>query len=94
MEIKPSDAQKRIECFCARKPLLALAGRDSRTGKSFVQVRVVKNGRPISEVIITSGVMHIRCRECLRFHKVTVLPSAKRMYDVELVLEGAGKISG
>jgi len=94
LEIKPSDAQKRIECFCARHPLLALAGRDSITGKSFVQVRVVKNGKVISEVVVTVGIMHIRCRECLRFHKVTVLPTAKRMYDVELVLETAGNISG
>lgn len=92
MEIRESDASRRIECFCARKPLLARAGQDSRSKRSFVWIKVVKNGSIVTEVILTSGTMHVRCRECFRFHKITVVQTPK-LFDIELIMDGAAKVS-
>lgn len=92
MELRETDATVRIECFCHRKPLLARAGRDSRTRRSFVWVKVVKNGQAIAEVVLTSGTIQVRCRECLRFHKIT-LQQTPKIYDIQLVPEEPEKIS-
>lgn len=92
MDFQESDATVRIECFCNRKPLLARAGRDSRTRRSFVWVKVVKNGQTIAEVVLTNGTIQVRCRECLRFHKIT-LTTTPKMYDIQVLREESGKIS-
>jgi hypothetical protein len=87
LRINESDAKERIECFCTRHPLLALAGRDSRTGKGFVWVRTMRKHQVISEVIVTSGTTYIRCRDCLRFHSVTIKEGTKALVDVTPVDE-------
>lgn len=61
-----------VRCFCRRTPLLAVCGRDSGSGQPFVHVKAFKQNRIFAEVVITSGTAHIRCRECMRFHKVTI----------------------
>jgi hypothetical protein len=70
---------------------LALAGIDSRTRKSFVWVRVVKNGAIVAEVVQTSGAMFVRCRECLRFHKITVVATPK-MFSMEVAKDVPGQV--
>lgn len=86
MDFRESDANVRIECFCHRKPLLARAGRDPRTRRPFVWVKVVKNGQATAEVVLTNGTFQVRCRECLRFHKIT-LTATPKMYDIQVLRE-------
>lgn len=60
-----------IRCFCAREPLLALCGRDA-TGEPYVHMKVHKARRLYGEMVATSGIVMLRCRECLRWHRITI----------------------
>ena len=60
-----------IRCFCSRRPLLAKLGRDPKMGQ-YVHVRVFKQARIYGEVVVTEGVVHLRCRECLRWTRITI----------------------
>jgi hypothetical protein len=70
-----------LRCFCHKKALLAVAGRDAH-GEPYVHVKVWKSvgrGQPprlFAEVVATSGVVRLRCRECLRWHKVSIKRTA------------------
>lgn len=61
-----------VRCFCSRHPLLAVCGRDNRTGEPFIHIKSWKSQRLYTEVVITSGSAHIRCRECLRWHVIHI----------------------
>lgn len=61
-----------FRCFCARRPLLAVCGRDTLTGEPFVWMKVHKQQRIFGEMIATAGTVRIRCRECLRWHTLTI----------------------
>lgn len=87
MQLSDKDATQRIECFCARRPLLARAGRDSRTGLGFVWIKTVKGEQVMAEIIATSGTIRIRCRHCLRFHAVTLRQGPGKVYDIKLADE-------
>lgn len=91
MLLDQRDATERIECFCARRPLLALAGVDRRTKKGFVWIKSIKNGNIVVEVIVESGTVRIRCRECLRFYSVTMVPEKVKFFEVELIPEEGRK---
>lgn len=71
-----------IRCFCNRSPLLAVCGVDSITRQPFVHIKAYRQNRIFAEVVITSGTARIRCRECLRWHKVTI-----RVETVDTVVE-------
>jgi hypothetical protein len=43
-----------------------------RTGLLYVHVRVFKQDRIFGEIFATGGVVRICCRDCLRWHKVTI----------------------
>jgi hypothetical protein len=60
-----------IRCFCSRSPLLARAGRDD-SGRPYVHLKVFKQRRLYGEMVATSGVVSLRCRECFRWHRVTI----------------------
>lgn len=59
-----------LRCFCTRKPLLAVYGRDDK-GRIFLHVKIYKQGRIFGEVLIYGGETKIHCRECLRWHRIT-----------------------
>lgn len=61
-----------VRCFCNRSPLLAVCGRDSASLEPFVHIKAYKQNRIFAEVVITSGVANIRCRECLRWHRIVI----------------------
>ena len=65
--LSENDAPERIECVCSRKPLLARAGR--RDGHPFLWV---KNYRAKLDIVVRTGSVQIKCRECLRWHTITV----------------------
>lgn len=60
-----------LRCFCRRNPLLATYGIDSR-GKLFVHVKIWKQRRIFGEVVVEGGTVKLHCRECLRWHTVTI----------------------
>lgn len=66
-----------VRCFCDKKTLLAVAGADS-WGRPFLHVKAHKSvgrDRPprlFAEVVVTVGIVRLRCRDCLRWHKVTI----------------------
>lgn len=67
-----------LRCFCSRRTLLAVCGRDSRTGEPYVWLKVHKSAgrdrppRLFAEMVATSGVVRLRCRDCCRWHKVVI----------------------
>lgn len=68
-----------LRCFCPRKPLLAVYGRNER-GELYIHIKVFKQSRIYGEYIITAGKVQIHCRECARWHKVVI----KSYEDVKL----------
>lgn len=75
---------EQVRCFCRNKPLLAVCGRDARSSEPFVHVKTWKGGRLYAEVIITSGVARIRCRDCLRWHTIRIVKLAIDVRPEEL----------
>ena len=63
--------EKELRCFCKRKPLLATYGID-KFGKLFVHVKIWKANRIFGELVIEGGLVKVRCRDCLRWHKINV----------------------
>lgn len=61
-----------LRCFCGARPLLGVCGRDTATRQPYVWVKVFKQGRVYGEIVATSGDVHIRCRECRRWHIVSI----------------------
>lgn len=70
--MQPVDDNLEIHCFCRRSPLLARCGRDTRSGELFVHVRSAKKDRINAEVVVTSGTVRVRCRDCSRWHTITI----------------------
>lgn len=60
-----------LRCFCSRKPLLATYGLDKRN-RCYVHVKHYKQSKVYVDVVITSGVCHIYCRECGRWTVITI----------------------
>ena len=60
-----------VRCTCRTAPLLGVAEVDE-CGNPFLHVKAHKQSRLISEVVMTSGTAHIRCRSCNRWHRVTI----------------------
>lgn len=67
-----ADKELEVRCFCARAPLLALCGRDTKTGDPYVHVKSARKDRINAEVLVTSGSARVRCRECLRWHTIRI----------------------
>jgi hypothetical protein len=77
-------------CFCAHAPLLALFGIDD-AGEAFIHVKVHKGGKLYHEALITGGKVRIKCRSCLRWHRLNIIQGKARLEDLEeldLVMHG------
>ncbi len=73
--------QQELRCFCARRPLLAMYG--IREGKLFVHIKIYKQNRIFGESLHTQGVVKIHCRDCLRWHTVTIQAPNKAALQVD-----------
>lgn len=61
--------------------MLAVYGLDG-DGKLYLHVKVYKQGRIYGEMVVTEGEVKIRCRECLRWHRVVfVLPNRAELTE-------------
>jgi hypothetical protein len=65
--LQPPDAPERVECVCSRKPLLARGG--LWRGGAFLWI---KNVRAKLDMVVVSGTVRIKCRECNRWHTITI----------------------
>lgn len=70
-----------MRCFCVGEPLLGVCGVDAR-GEPWVHVKVWKGQRLYAEVVATSGLVKLRCRKCLRWHKVTIVLGAPALEEM------------
>lgn len=77
-----------LRCFCSRKPLLATYGLDEK-GSAYVHVKIYKQSRIYGELLITEGVVKVRCRECLRWHRVVF----RKPGDAQLVEDSVSNVS-
>lgn len=66
-----SDSVSDLRCFCAKRPLLARAGRDD-DGSTFAHIKIFKAGKVYGEVVLEHGCLKLRCRECGRWHSLTL----------------------
>ncbi len=62
-----------VRCFCRNEPLIAVAGRDARSGEPFVHIKSWKGDRLNAEAVVTAGTVRIRCRVCMRWHRLTIV---------------------
>jgi hypothetical protein len=72
--------EKELRCFCRGTPLLATYGVDEN-GKRFVHVKVYKQNRLYAELIFDAGVARIRCRNCLRWHRIIFTSQSVRLSE-------------
>lgn len=59
-------------CSCLHRPLLAVCGRTS-DGKGYVHIKAWKGRRLLTEAVVTSGEVSIRCRECDKWHTIKMV---------------------
>lgn len=74
--------EKELRCFCRGEPLLATFGVDSK-GELFVHVKIYKQNRIYGELVFEGGVVKIRCRNCLRWHRVIFRPNGVTLSEDE-----------
>jgi hypothetical protein len=60
-----------LRCECQRRPILAFYGLTDK-GKVYLHVKVYKARRIYGEILVLSGQVELRCRECYRWYSVTV----------------------
>lgn len=73
-----------IRCFCAKRTLLAVCGRDDVSGEPFLHVKVHKQGRIMANLVVVSGTIRLECRDCGRWHKIRLGPSIPEIVTEEL----------
>lgn len=71
-----------LRCFCRTEPLLAVYGVNEQ-GLLYIHIKVYKQQRIFGEIIATGGVVQLRCRECLRWHKVRILQPGRAVLEEE-----------
>lgn len=77
-----------MRCFCARKPLLAIYGRDLKSGELFIHIRVYKQTKVYAEIYISANAeIKILCRECLRLHKVKIIQGVPSLSEEKVAVE-------
>jgi hypothetical protein len=68
-----------LRCTCAAAPMLAMCGNDPATGEPWVHIKGWKGQRLLVEAVVTSGVVKLKCRECLRWYRVRIVRGAPRL---------------
>lgn len=78
-----SDQGIQLRCDCAKQPLLAVCGRDKQTGEPWVHVKSWKGQRLYTEIVVLSGVVRMRCRECSRWMTLRIVKGAPQLKEFE-----------
>ena len=70
-----------------------LAKYGMRDGKPFVHIRIYKQQRVFGEMILDSGTIRILCRDCFRWHKITIRKGGVTLGQVKLDAPGFSGLS-
>lgn len=70
---------KPVRCFCSKSPLLAVVGRDDRTGEPVVHIKAWKGDKLFVEAIVISGIVKLKCRECGKWNRIRMVRGAPRV---------------
>lgn len=81
MSVRRAVTTNDLRCFCLRQPLLARYGIND-LGQVYVHVKAWKQREIISEVIVTEGVVNLRCRECTRWHEVKIVGNRAKLEEI------------
>lgn len=73
--------ESELRCFCSTHPLLATYGIDEEE-HLYVHVLAWKQNRLIADVKVTGGDVRLRCRNCMRYHKVRIHGKIARLTPV------------
>lgn len=65
------DGKSELRCFCSRQPLLAMYG-VGPDGRAYLHIRVYKQHRVFGEMVCRGGQVDLMCRECVRWHRITI----------------------
>ena len=79
--IDPSEGGIPLRCYCRERPLLAMCGRDHKTGEPWVHVKSWKGDKLYVEIVVNSGVVRLRCRACMRWHRVKIVRGAPKLRE-------------
>lgn len=82
----PNRRRQELRCFCSRAPLLALYGVGT-DGKLFIHVKVFKQSRVFGEILVKGGEVSIVCRECIRWHRITIRDNSPGVTEVAKPIE-------
>lgn len=81
--------REQIRCFCSRKPLLAMYGK-GEDGEPYIHILVYKQRRIYGDIHIDGDAnCRIRCRECLRVHRIRIITRRRRLELEQEVIDGA-----
>lgn len=78
--------RQELRCFCTRAPLLAVYGAD-KNGRPFLHIKIYKQGRVFGEIVARGGEIELRCRECIRWHRIFIRDSRPVMVSVDEPIE-------
>ena len=82
------DNAQEIRCHCRQHSLLGKFAMDDVTGEPVIHIKSWKGGTLYTEVVIVSGVVRIRCRNCYRWHRIRVKHGAPRLEDAQKSFPG------
>lgn len=68
-------ARGEIRCFCSRSPLLGVYG-VGKDGRAFVHVKVWKQKKLYTELLIKDGEVSMKCRDCYRWYRIFIKPNS------------------
>jgi hypothetical protein len=68
--------------FCAESPLLAICGRDERSGEPWVHIKSWKGNRLYVEAVVVSGVVKLKCRSCGRWNILRIVKGAPKLREL------------
>jgi hypothetical protein len=80
-------SEVQFRCFCSHEPLLAVCG-VTDDGQPFVHVKAKRGKRLVTEVVCTSGKVSIRCRDCLRWHSLTIVVDGQPELEQDITMDG------
>lgn len=87
MSDRTANRRQELRCYCSRSPLLAVYGIDS-DGQPFIHVKIYKQHRIFGEFVFKGGVAKIFCRECVRWHVITIRPNVRpRLIETQKPVE-------
>jgi hypothetical protein len=82
----PDGRKQELRCFCSRQPMLAVYG-IGLDGRPYIHVRIYKQRRVYGEMVFKGGELSLVCRECIRWHRITIRDERPAMAETAKPVE-------